>query len=91
MPDHHWWWVVYADCPITARLQRERKFDVLSSITVNIEQAITTSLLDQWRAVERFTKTIESCLREPQRVRRLRRLGAVHLIGPAEQKRRVTR
>lgn len=69
------WWVVHEECPISQRYKRDRREDVLRSLTVRLEASFSKEELEEWLQEDTMSQRIEAFLGDESRIRPLRRLG----------------
>lgn len=53
------WWVVFKDCPISQRFQKEKRMTLLFSKTIEIEKCLSENQIAQLIKQDRLSKAIE--------------------------------
>lgn len=67
------WWVIHIECPIAQRFRIERTLEVLSAITVSIEEIISEEQVQSWLKTDRTSQQIEAFSSDKPKVVKLRR------------------
>jgi Fe-S-cluster containining protein len=69
------WWVILDECPIAQRFQRDRRLEILTALTISLEQTLLDEQLQSWLTVDQTSQDIEAFSSTRPSVFRLRRFG----------------